>query len=97
MAKYLLLWEIDRARTPEDRETRKSQWRTLQDMVVKQLEGGDLKDWGLFLGEMKGYCVIEGTDADVLKVTIGYSPYVIFEVKQVQSIQQAIDNLVKNG
>ena len=97
MAKYLLLWELDRTRTPEDPETRQSQWRSLQDMVVKQLEDGDLKDWGLCLGELKGYCIVEGTDADVSKFTIGYSPYVIFEVKQVQSIQQAIDNLVRNA
>ena len=97
MAKYLLLWELDITRTPEDPETRKSQWRTLQDMVVKQLEGGDLKDWGLYVGEGKGYCILEGTDADVAKFTLVYSPYVIFEVKQVRTIQQAIDSLTTNA
>ena len=90
MTKYLLLWEIDTTRTPDDPEARKQQWRTLQDMVVKQLEDGDLKDWGMCLGEMNGYCIIEGTAADVAKFTLVYSPYVIFEVREVRSIQQAI-------
>jgi hypothetical protein len=93
MAKYLLLWELDSARIPEDPSVRKEHWRGLQDAVVKHLEAGQMKDWGLCVGEMTGFCIIEGTEADVGKVTRGYVPCVSFDVKQVITIQQAIQNV----
>lgn len=93
MAKYLLLWELDTSRIPEDPGARKEQWRTLQDAVQRQLQSGQMEDWGLCVGETTGYCVIEGTERDVGKVTSGYVPYVNFDVKQVTTIQQAIENL----
>jgi len=93
MAKYLLLWEIDTGRIPEDPNVRKEQWRALQDAVAKQLETGQMKDWGLCVGELTGYCIVEGTAADVGKVTRGYVPFVSFDVKQVITIQQAIENV----
>jgi len=93
MAKYLLLWELDSTRIPEDPSVRKEHWRGLQDAVVKQLEAGQMKDWGLCVGEMTGFCIIEGTEVDVGRVTRGYVPYVSFDVKQVITIQQAIQNV----
>jgi len=93
MAKYLLLWELDTSRVPEDPGIRKQQWNALQDAVVKQLEAGQMKDWGLCAGELTGYCIVEGSQADVGKVTRGYVPWVSFDVKQVITIQQAIENL----
>ena len=93
MAKYLLLWELDTSRIPEDPNIRKEQWRALQDAVVKQLDAGQMKDWGLCAGELTGYCIVEGSETDVGKVTRGYVPFVSFDVKQVITIQQAIDNV----
>ncbi|MBT4511919.1 MAG: hypothetical protein HOC20_06905 [Chloroflexi bacterium] len=97
MAKYILLWELDTTRTPDDPKVRQQQWRTLQDMVVKQLETGELKDWGLYIGGNKGYAIIEGTDMDVLKLTTTYIPYVSFDVKQVASVEQVIENTKAMG
>jgi hypothetical protein len=93
MAKYLLLWEMDSTRIPEDPSVRKEHWRTLQDAVVNQLEAGQMKDWGLCVGELTGYCIIEGSESDVGKVTRGFVPFVGFDVKQVITIHQAIANV----
>ncbi len=92
MAKYILHWEIDTTRTPDDPKVRKGQWRTLQDMVVKQLETGVIKDWGEYVGQLNGYCIMEGTEMDVMKLATIYIPFASFDVKQVISIQQAIEN-----
>ena len=92
MAKYLLLWELDYSRTPEDPATRKQQWRAMQGAVNKQMEAGKITDWGLFVGEGKGYCIVEGSTMDVGAVTRTYSPYVIFEVKQLMTLDEAIQN-----
>jgi hypothetical protein len=93
MAKYLLLWEVDYSRTPEDLATRKQQWLSLQTAVTKQMEAGRISDWGLFVGEGKGYCIVEGSAEDVGTVTHIYTPFVHFEVKQVVTIQEAMENL----
>jgi len=93
MAKYLLLWELDTSRIPEDASVRKEHWRTLQDVVADQLQTGQMKDWGLCVGELTGYCIIEGTEADVGRATRAFIPFVSFDVKQVVTIQQAIDNV----
>ena len=92
MAKYLLLWEVDYSRTPEDPATRREQWLGMQAAVSKQLEGGLLTDWGLFVGEGRGYCIVEGSAAEVGMLTRTYTPFVHFEVKQVVSVQEAMQN-----
>ena len=93
MAKYLLLWELDTSRISEDPGVRKQHWNALQDAVVKQLEAGQMKDWGLCVGELTGYCIVEGSQAEVAKITRGYVPWVNFEVKEVVTIHQAMENL----
>ena len=92
MARCLLLWKLDTARIPDDPKVRQKQWRTLQDMVVKQLKTGELKDWGLYIGGNKGFAIIEGTEMDVLKLTTVYIPFVSFEAIQIASIEQVIEN-----
>jgi len=91
MARYILLWELDSTRTPDDPKERQKQWRTFQDMVVERLESGETKDWGKYVGEGRGYAIIEGTEMDAEELGNTYFPYVTFEVKQIISIEQAIE------
>jgi len=93
MAKYLLLWEVDSSRIAEDPGARKQHWNAMQEAVKQQLEAGQMSDWGLCVGELTGYCIVEGTQADVAKVTRGYVPWVNFQVSEVASIHQAMENL----
>jgi hypothetical protein len=48
MAKYMVLWEIDTSRTPEDAKAKKAQHLGLQELVKKHLKEGVVKDWGHF-------------------------------------------------
>jgi len=49
MGKYLLLWEVDRARIPIDPKERGAGWSLLMAMVRQDIEKGISKDWGAFV------------------------------------------------
>jgi hypothetical protein len=38
--------------------------------------------------EGEGYCIVEGTNVDVMKMTEQYVPYVLFETKPVSSAEE---------
>ena len=88
MAKYLLLWEIDRTRIPVDPKERGAAWMVLVNMVKQDMEKGLTKDWGSFTGETNGYTVVEGTELEIMMLTTQYSPYVAFTVHPVTSVSQ---------
>ena len=90
MARYLLLWEVDSGLMPEDLEERKARHQGFQHAVKQQLEAGQLAEWGAFVGEMNGYCIIDGSAEDVHKLVGQWVPAVSFETRQVLSIEQVI-------
>ena len=90
MAKYLLLWEMDNTRTPEDLEERKTQYRSFQDIVRRQMKDGEISDWGACVGEMKGFCIIEGSAEDVHKLVLRWIPWVSFQTKELLAIEQVV-------
>jgi hypothetical protein len=91
MGKYLLLWEVDRARIPTDPKERGAGWGMLMAMVRQDIEKGVSKDWGAFVGETNGYAVAEGTELEVLNMTAQYGPYVSFKVHPIASESQVND------
>jgi hypothetical protein len=91
MAKFLVLWEVDTTRTPEDQKERQAQWKGFQDLVKKFLKDGVIKEWGQCAGEASGYCIVEGTEVDVTKLTNLYTPFVIFNTSPLLSIDQAME------
>lgn len=90
MARYLLLWEVDSGLMPEDFEERKARHQGFQQAVKQQLADGQIAEWGAFVGEMNGYCIIDGSAADVHKLVARWVPAVSFETRQVLSIEQVI-------
>ena len=88
MGRYLLLWEVDRARIPTDPKERGAGWGLLMAMVRQDKEKGISKDWGAFVGETNGYAVAEGTEVEVLNMTAQYGPYVAFKVHPIASESQ---------
>jgi hypothetical protein len=40
MARYMMLWEVDASRTPEDAKTKKAQLLGFQELVKKQFKEG---------------------------------------------------------
>jgi len=94
MGKYLLLWEVDRARIPTDPKERGAGWGLLMAMVRQDIEKGISKDWGAFVGETNGYAVAEGTEVEVLNMTAQYGPYVAFKVHPIASESQ-VNEMIK--
>ena len=95
MAKYLLLWEMDNTRTPIDAKERGGGYQLLLDMVRQDLEKGIVKDWGVYVGENRGYTVVEGTEVEIGKMLNQYVPFVIFkETRAISSLSQ-VDEIVR--
>jgi len=95
MAKYLMLWSLDRSKLPISPQERAVGWRMLIDMVKQDLQEGRMKDWGVFVGEMDGYGIMEGTELEVAQQTQKYVPFVDFKVHPVASVDM-LDELVKS-
>jgi len=94
MGRYLLLWEVDRARIPIDPKERGAGWGLLMAMVRQDKEKGISKDWGAFVGETNGYAVAEGTEIEILKMTAQHGPFVSFKVHPIASESQ-VNEMIK--
>jgi hypothetical protein len=86
MGRYLLLWEIDRTKIPLDMKERGMGFEMLLGIVNDDIKKGITKDWGAYVGEYKGYSVVEGTEVDVINQLERFSPFVIFKVHPIASV-----------
>ena len=94
MGKYLLLWEIDTTKIPVNPKERGTGWSAQMEMIKKDMKKGLIKDWGAFVGELRGYAVDEGSELEVMNATQQYSPFVHFEVHPIASVSQ-VDEMIK--
>ena len=98
MGKYLVLWEVDWTKIPIDRKERGMGWNGLIALVKKSIQEGIQKDWGGFVGETKGYGIMEGSEVEIGKQLQKYVPFTKFEVKAIATIdqvQEVVDDLKK--
>ncbi|MFX0019462.1 MAG: hypothetical protein ACFFAK_17800 [Promethearchaeota archaeon] len=98
MGKYLVLWEIDWSKIPLDRKERGMGWNGLLALVKRDIEQGVTKDWGAFVGEVKGYSIIEASEGELGILLQKYVPFTKFEVKAIATVdhvQEVIDDLKK--
>ncbi len=91
MGKYLALWEIDKTKIPISQKERGEGWMALMSLVRQDLEQGIVKDWGAFVGGLKGYFVAEATEVEIGYLTQQYVPFVFFEVYPISSVSQVDD------
>ncbi|KKL22876.1 hypothetical protein LCGC14_2431030 [marine sediment metagenome] len=89
MGKYLILWEIDASRLPVSRKERAAGWKALLSFIKKDIESGLTLDWGSFVGELKGYSIIEGDELAINISLQQYSPFVTFKLHAITSVEQA--------
>ena len=94
MGKYLMLWEVDTTRLPVNPKERGAGWNALMQMVKQDMKKGITKDWGAFVGELKGYAVNEGSELEVLNAVQQYSPFVHFKVHPIASVSQ-VEEMIK--
>jgi hypothetical protein len=89
MSKFLTLWEVDNSRWPSDPKERATLIGKQLEMTKKLLDEGQISDWGVFAGGGAGYSIGEGTEADTLKRTMQFAPYIRFKVHPVLSVAEA--------
>jgi hypothetical protein len=88
MAKYLMLWNLNRTLIPVSPKERGKAYSALTSFVLQDMESKIIKDWGCYVGEGNGYLVAEGTEVDISKMIQRYSPYCIFSTHPIASVQQ---------
>jgi len=94
MARYLMLWEIDRTKVPISPQERGAGFGVLIEGVKEELKKGLMKDWGAFVGELNGYAVAEGTEVEIGNMIQRYVPFVFFKSHAIASVSQ-VDEIVK--
>ena len=94
MGKYLTLWEMDQTKVPISPQDRGTAWAAFMDIIKEDIKKGLIKDWGAFVGELRGYTVSEGTEVEIANMSQKYVPFVIFEVHPVMSVEQ-VDKVIK--
>ena len=88
MGRYLILWEADESKIPIDPEERKMGWLMATEMVKQDMKEGLVKDYGVFIGQANGFSIAEGTEEQVLNMTIKFMPFFRFKVIPLVSIDQ---------
>jgi hypothetical protein len=91
MGKYLMIWDLNLALTPVDPKERGAGYELLLSMVKQDIEKGLSKDWGNFVGEGSGYCIVEGSEVEINKMVQQYAPYVTFKTHPVVSWEQVVE------
>lgn len=87
MPKYLMTWELDNSKIPIGREDRAVAWEPMIEMVKQGITDGHIKDWGIFVGESKGYSIAEGTESEIILFNQQWVPFVNFTVYPVGTIE----------
>jgi hypothetical protein len=90
MARYMMLWEVDTSKTPEDPKAKKAQSLDFQELVRKQLKDGIMKEWGLFAGELCGYVIFEGSAVELHTLVAMWAPFVKFKTRELMTIDEVI-------
>jgi hypothetical protein len=95
MAKYLILWEADEARIPDDPGARKAGWLAAIGETKKDLESGVAKDWGGFIGQANGFTIAEGTEQEINQMAFKYVPFFRFQIIPFDTLDN-VEEVVKN-
>lgn len=97
MTKFLTLWEMDMTRIPEDPKERTRRDTLLLHMIQEDIKKGIILEWGLFASgdELAGYAICEGTEQDVTRENLKYSPFIKFRTHPVLSINQVEEIVTK--
>ena len=86
---------MDNSRMPTDPKEQAALLGRLLEMTKKMLDEGQLTEWGVFADGSAGYAIGEGTEADMLKRTMSFIPYVKFHIHPILSVEQTAE-LVKS-
>ena len=98
LGRFLLLWQIDQNRIPVNKTERYDGWIKLISTVKNHMKTGITKDWGAFIGESKGFCIVEGLNKDISIALQEYAPFVTFKtypITELNDVEKVIASLKK--
>ena len=98
MPRYFMTWEIDANKVPISREERGAAWAAMIEMVKQGIKEGRIKEWGMFVGEMRGYSIAEGTEAEIGAFNQNWVPFVNFKshaVTTIEDVEKVINSLTE--
>ena len=61
-----------------DPQQRATAWKPLIEMVRQDMKEGKIKGWGVFVGELNGYSVAQGTEVEIGSMLLRFAPFVHF-------------------
>jgi hypothetical protein len=94
MPRYLMEWELDATKIPVNPQERAAAWLPMLQMVKQDMQSGVIKEWGAYIGELKGFGVGEGSEEAVASMNQKYIPYVRFTAHPFITVDQ-MEKLMK--
>lgn len=94
MPRYLMTWELDTTKIPVNPKERANAFLPMLQMVKQDMQSGLIKEWGTYIGEMKGFGVGEGSEEEIAIMAQKYAPIVQFTTHPLATIDQ-MENLFK--
>ncbi len=88
MGRYLVLWEGDESKIPIDAAERQAGWLGAIELSKQYIKDGLIKEWECFAGQPNGFFIAEGTEEEILKITINFMPFFRFKTTLLASIDQ---------
>jgi hypothetical protein len=88
MPRYLTTWELDPTKIPIDPKERAAAWLPMLQMVKQDIQSGLIKAWGTYIGEMKGFGVMECSEEEAMRNLQRYVPFVQFTTHPLATVEQ---------
>jgi len=87
MPKFLILWQLDWPRTPEDPSARTNLWKGMLQGVQQLMATGRTTGWGAFPGGEHGYALGEGSVEEIAADLLAFVPFAKFDVRPAVSLE----------
>ena len=88
MGKYIVLWEADESKIPLDAKERQAGWLMALETTRQDIKDGLAKAWGCYLGQPNGFTIAEGTEEEIINMSLKYMPFFRFKIIPFASIDQ---------
>lgn len=88
MPRYLVEWELDTTKIPIDPKERATAWLPMVQLIRQDMQSGLIKEWGSYVGEMRGFGVFEVSEEEAMKNLQRYVPFVQFKTHSLVTIDQ---------
>jgi len=90
MTKFFVKWRVDLSRSALSPKEAVQLGLKLGDAVKAEMSSGKVTEWGSFCNGKDGYCIIEGTEQDVVSTMYKYISNVSYEVYPVHGVDDSI-------